>query len=388
VTETQETCRAGLSVNVQQSGPIPLDAEFGCAPGEVLAMVGPSGSGKSTLLRAIAGLYHPEHGRVAVNGETWFDSANKINLAPQRRSTGFVFQNYALFPHLSAIKNIEAAIGHRARDDRATRAKELLALVNLSGLEARRPRELSGGQQQRVAVARALARDPATLLLDEPFSAVDRATRQKLYVELAELRRALKIPMILVTHDLHEAAMLADRMCILRRGKTLQVGSPVEVMTRPNSTEIARLVDIKNIFEGSVVAHDHERKLTMMSWRDKTLEASYTPQFVAGTPVSWALPMEYVILHRRVPRDRPSRGEHENPVSGRISEYVVLGPNVSVGIKLDGDDDSLLFMTVPTHVAHRNQLGPGESLRVSLLAEGIHLMPREKSRRDLLNAGA
>jgi molybdate transport system ATP-binding protein len=384
MTGTQNIFTKGLSVNVRQSGPIPLEAEFGCAAGEVLALVGPSGSGKSTLLRAIAGLYRPERGHVAVNGETWFDSAHKINLAPQRRSTGFVFQNYALFPHLSAAKNIEAAMGHRARDERAARAKELLALVNLSGLEDRRPRDLSGGQQQRVAVARALARDPATLLLDEPFSAVDRATRQKLYVELAALRRALKIPMILVTHDLHEAAMLADRMCILRRGKTLQVGSPVEVMTRPNSSEVARLVDIKNIFAGSVVAHDHERKLTMMLWRDKTLETSYAPQFALGAPISWVLPMEYVILHRR---DRPSRGEHENPMSGRIAEYVVLGSNVSVGIKLDGDDESLLFMTVPTHVAHRNRLGSGEAIQVSLLAQGIHLMPWEKPRRDLLTAG-
>ncbi len=369
---------SGLSVNVQQHGPIPLDAEFSCAADEVLALVGPSGSGKSTLLRAIAGLYHPAQGHVMVNGKAWFDSAKKINLAPQQRSTGFVFQNYALFPHLSAAKNIEAAMGHRTPDGRAARAKELLALVNLSGLESRRPNELSGGQQQRVAVARALARDPLTLLLDEPFSAVDRATRQKLYVELAELRRQLKIPVVLVTHDLHEAAMLADRMCILRRGKTLQIGPPIEVMTRPNSSEVARLVDIKNIFEGSVVAHDHERKLTMMQWREKTLEASYAPSFSFGAPVSWALPMEYVILHRR---DRPSRGEHENPVSGSIAEYVVLGPNVSVGIKLDGAAGPLLYMNVPTHVAHRNRLRLGEAIQVSLLAEGIHLMPWEKLRR-------
>ena len=381
MTGAQDTSTFGLSVNVRQSGPIPLEADIECAAGEVLAMVGPSGSGKSTLLRAIAGLYQPEYGRVAVNGEVWFDSAQKINRLPQQRSTGFVFQHYALFPHLSAAKNIEAAMGHRTRADRATRAQELLALVNLSGLEDRRPRDLSGGQQQRVAVARALARDPATLLLDEPFSAVDRATRQKLYVELAELRRALKIPMILVTHDLHEAAMLADRMCILRRGKTLQVGSPIGVMTRPNSAEVARLVDIKNIFEARVTAHDHERRLTMISWRDKTLEASYAPQFAAGTLVSWVLPMEHVILHRRVQRDRPSRGENENPVSGRIAEYVVLGPNVSVGIKLDGKDESLLFMSVPTHVAQRNMLGLGEAIQVSLLAEGIHLMSWEKSRR-------
>lgn len=376
---------SGLSVRLRQDGPISLDAEFACAPGEVLALVGPSGSGKSTLLRAIAGLYRPENGRVVVNGRTWFDAETKINLSPQQRSTGFVFQHYALFPHLSAVANIEASMSHRPPAVRAARAQALLALVNLDGLAHRRPNQLSGGQQQRVAVARALARDPEVLLLDEPFSAVDRATRQKLYIELAALRRQLQMPVILVTHDLDEAAMLADRMCILRHGRTLQIGSPVEVMTRPSNSEVARLVDIKNIFEGTVIAHEHERKLTKIMWRMQILDATYSPVFVVGTSVSWALPSEYVTLHRggEASPDSVVKG-NENVVTGQIAEYVALGSNVSLGVAIDGIHDStlipLLHMNLPTHLANRHQLGLRVSIQISLAAEGIHLMPLEKPR--------
>ncbi len=362
---------SGLSVRVSQPGPIPLNAQFSCAPGEVLSLVGPSGSGKSTLLRAIAGLYQPQHGNIALGGKSWFDSSTGVNLTPQQRPAGLVFQSYALFPHLDAASNVRAAMEHLPPADRNARARDLLAMVNLRGLEDRRPSELSGGQQQRVAVARALARDPQVLLLDEPFSAVDRATRQKLYIELAELRRMLRMPVILVTHDLDEAAMLADRMCILHHGETLQVGTPADVMSRPLSREIARLVDIKNVFEARVARHDHDRKLTYITWMGHVLESGYSPGFAADAPISWAIPVESVILHRR---DRPSRGEHENPVGGTIVEFVVLGPNTTIGMRVDGGNDAILRMAVPTHVAHRNKLGPGEGISASLLSEAIHLM--------------
>jgi molybdate transport system ATP-binding protein len=206
---------AGLAVRLRQTRPIPLDVALACAPGELLALVGPSGSGKSTTLRAIAGLHRTKDGLVCCGGRTWLDTGNGIDLPPHRRSVGFVFQSYALFPHMTALGNVTAALGHRPAGERETRGRELLAQVRLAGLEARRPAELSGGQQQRVAVARALAREPSVLLLDEPFSAVDRSTRERLYRELVELRRGLAIPMVLVTHDLEEAALLADRLrCI------------------------------------------------------------------------------------------------------------------------------------------------------------------------------
>jgi molybdate transport system ATP-binding protein len=365
---------AGLLVRLHQDAPIPLAATFTCTPGELLALVGPSGSGKSTILRAIAGLYRPESGRVAVDGETWFDGAGGVWLAPHRRRAGLVFQSYALFPHLSALGNVATALGHLPRGQRRARAGQLLELVHLAGLEARRPAELSGGQQQRVAVARALAREPEVLLLDEPFSAVDKATRQRLYRELAELRRQLRMPMVLVTHDLDEALMLADRMTVLHRGHTLQSGPPLEIMARPDSPEVARLVDLKNVFDGVVAEHRPDLGITIVAWAGYRLEARLQPAHVPGQPIAWAIPTANVILHRR---DRPSRGERENPVPGVVCEFVPLGENASVAVRLDGAPELPLFMTIPTHVARRNRIGIGERVTVSLLAEAIHLMPRQ-----------
>jgi molybdate transport system ATP-binding protein len=370
----------GLRVRLRQEGPIPLDAAFAALPGEVLALVGPSGSGKTTILRSVAGLYRPREGRVACNGAVWFDRAHGLDVAPHRRAVGFVFQNYALFPHMTALGNVAAALGHRPRGERADRARDLLKLVNLSGLEDRRPAALSGGQQQRVAVARALARNPATLLLDEPFSAVDKVTRQKLYRELAELRRAFRIPVVLVTHDLDEASQLADRLCILHRGVTLQSGPPFEVMTRPSSAAVARLIDLKNIFEGRVAAHRPESAITLIAWRGREVEARFNGDYTVGSPVCWVIPSANVILHRR---DRPSRGERENPVSGTVVESVPLGESTSVVLRVDGDSAVSLSLSVPTHVARRNGIAVGATVTVSLLAENIHLMPWENMGHSL-----
>jgi molybdate transport system ATP-binding protein len=360
----------GLEVRLSQAGPIPLAVELSCAGGEVLALVGPSGSGKSTVLRCIAGVLRAKDGLIAVGGQTWFDSAAGLALPPRDRSVGFVFQNYALFPHMSAQANVEAALGHVRADLRAERARTLLDRVNLKGLESRRPAALSGGQQQRVAVARALARDPRVLLLDEPFSAVDRSTRQILYRELATLRRDLAMPVVLVTHDLDEAAMLADRMCILHRGRTLQAAPPLELMSRPASTLVARLVDLKNIFRGRVLGHDAAAGITRIEGFGQPLECALDERHAVGAEVSWAVPGSRVILHRR---DRPSRGERENPVRGVIADFLPLGDNVSTVIRVDGCDDRLQ-VTFPLHVARRNDLEAGAEVVVSLLREGIHLM--------------
>ena len=362
--------QTGLDVDLRQLGPIPLAAKFACEAGELLALVGPSGGGKTTILRTIAGLCGVREGHINCGNEVWLNTQRRVSLRPQERRVGFVFQDYALFPHLSVRDNIAVAVS----DSRERNAKvlSLLEQVNLSGLGERYPSSLSGGQQQRVAIARALARKPTVLLLDEPFSAVDQVTRRKLRQELAELRRSLVIPVILVTHDLEEAGMLADRMCIVHRGETLQTGPPFEVMARPLNVTIARLVDHVNLFQATVLEHDRQAERTIISWHGLALECRYQPQFAAGDQVAWVIPSSNIVLHRR---DRPSRGERENPLQGKLVSYLPLGETATVTMSLAESTDEQLVFSVPTHVAERNRLAEGGAVAVSLLSEAITLMP-------------
>lgn len=363
---------AGLTVELRQDAPIPLDVRFSCDAGQMLALVGPSGSGKSTILRSIAGIYAPAAGRVSCSGEVWLDTVRKVHLPTRRRSVGLVFQSYALFPHLSAFHNVMEALGHLPAIERSVRARALLARTHLAGLENRRPDQLSGGQQQRVAVARALARDPKVLLLDEPFSAVDQATRERLYEELAALRGELSVPVILVTHALDEAAMLADRMCVLYQGHTLQVGSPYDVMTKPTSALVANLLALKNIFEAELLLHDEAHGITRIRWGGTTLDARLDTSFSAGAKVSWVVPQSHIVLRRR---DQPQQGELDNLVRGVVSRCVALRETTNIVLQVSSDAGATLRFSIPTRIARRNHLEPGLGIEVSLLAEGIHLMP-------------
>jgi molybdate transport system ATP-binding protein len=294
-------------------------------------------------------------------------------LPPQRRRVGLVFQDYALFPHLSALANVTAALGHVESARRAARARALLDLVHLGGLEDRKPDALSGGQRQRVALARALAREPAVLLLDEPFAAVDQVTRRKLQRELALLRREIAAPTILVTHDLAEAAALADRMSVLHHGKTLQHGTPDEVANRPASPLVARLMDQPNVFAGTVAARDATAKLLALRWGELALEARDDGRFAPGAGIAWMIPSAAIVLHRR---ERPSRGERENPVAGTIVELLFLGDTAAVSLRVGaGENAPVLTFSVSAHTARRNALAPGAAATVSLLADAIHLMP-------------
>jgi molybdate transport system ATP-binding protein len=361
----------GVELKLGQHQPIPLDVEIECRAGELLAIVGPSGSGKSTILRTIAGLHKPESGFIHCADEVWLDRQQSINMPTQKRHIGFVFQDYALFPHLTALQNITIALGHLAVGLRTAKAHELLEQVNLKGLEDRLPENLSGGQRQRVALARALARQPKILLLDEPFSAVDQVTRRKLQQELVILRRSIKIPILLVTHDLNEAAMLADRLYVLHKGQTLQNGKPAEVVRKPRNALVARLMGHNNIFSATVEGHYPEQGISRISWRGLSLELELNQTFAVGSSVDWVIHPAHMIMHRR---DRPSYGERENPVHGVVKELLELGETSMVSLELKGGDAAFLNFTVSSHSARRNNLSAGARASVSLLAEGIHLM--------------
>ena len=237
-----------------RQGTFELDAELSAAPGEILVVVGPSGSGKSTVLRSVAGLARPAEGLIQIAGRTVLDTARALDLPPWQRRVGVVFQEFALFPHLSARANI--LYGLRGRKQNRERAEEWLDLLGLAGLADRKPAQLSGGQQQRVALARAAVTDSDLLLLDEPFGSLDVATRQSVR---GELRRFLKRAShregeqtrttLLISHDYLDALTLGDRVAVLEEGRVTQVGTRDEVLRRPRTPFLAALTG-HNVLEG------------------------------------------------------------------------------------------------------------------------------------------
>lgn len=226
------------------NGKFDLDVEFKVEKGEFLAIFGRSGSGKTTILRSIAGLETPDEGYIKFNDVVYFDSKKKVNLPPQRRNIGFVFQSYALFPNMTVYQNLLFANKNKQK------VEEMLETVELKELKDRYPHHLSGGQQQRVALARAIIRNPDILLLDEPLSALDHQTRLKLQNEIKSIQRKLGITTILVSHDKSEVFRLADRVILLEEGKIKKTGTPREVFLEKNISGkfsfIGEVIDIKS----------------------------------------------------------------------------------------------------------------------------------------------
>lgn len=358
----------GLKLKIAQQTPFALEVELNCGPGEILALFGPSGSGKTTVLRAIAGLHHPAHGHISCAGESWLDTTHGQSIAPQHRRVGMVFQAYALFPHMTALQNVMAAVPRRHSATAEQRARTMLAKVHLQGLEQRRPHELSGGQQQRVALARALAREPSVLLLDEPFSAVDRSTRESLHTELMSLRRDLAMPVVLVTHDLDDAVMLSDRMILLSGGRVLQTGSPLYLRRRPVSVEAARLLGLRNLFDGQVLRHDPAENCTHIAWAGLELRVPLCVQYPVGCAVHWCIPGEGIRL-----------ADEAIPISGtnRV-EGIVTGVQCFSDrwrLALEPTSGTTLFCDLAHTEEDRMPRVPGTRLAVQLASPAIHVMP-------------
>lgn len=229
----------------------------------VLGFLGQSGSGKSMTLKCIAGLENPIKGKIILNNKILYDSNNNINLPPQKRNVGYLFQNYALFPHMNVMKNIEVGLEHLKKEERRDISKKYLKRLSLDGLENRYPWQLSGGQQQRVALARALAPSPELLLLDEPFSALDYNLRISMERELKEILKDFKGNVIFVTHDREEAYRICDDIVIYENGKNTNVRKKNELFNNPNSLVEAKITGCQNISPINII---NERKIYCKDW--------------------------------------------------------------------------------------------------------------------------
>jgi molybdate transport system ATP-binding protein len=311
-----------------------LDVAWTAGDG-VVALFGPSGAGKTLTLQCLAGPVRPADGRIVVDGRVCFDATAGIDLPPQQRRLGYVFQGYALFPHLSVADNVGFGLRDRARRERDERVRDVLARLELDGLERRVPRELSGGQRQRVALGRALAIDPALLLLDEPLSALDLPLRQALREELRRILDDWAIPAVIVTHDFTEAYRLGDRIVVYEAGRVVQAAPRSELLWRPASDAVARIVGIRNVLRGTVLKATPDR--IQLRWRGQTLEAVNSPTHAylppPDTPIAFFIRPEYVRLIRK-DRGPADPHHHMNLMSGVIVAEEDWGTTWTLRIRL------------------------------------------------------
>jgi molybdate transport system ATP-binding protein len=250
-----QTRAAGLSVHICKTLGSGFSIEAGFeADANITILFGPSGSGKTTLLNCIAGLTAPDTGRVALGPNLLFDSVGKVNVAARKRSIGYLFQNLALFPHLTVGQNIQYGLAKQSATIRHDRTSAIVKSFRITHLLERKPNEISGGERQRVALARALVTDPALLLLDEPLTALDTPTKASIIDDLLEWNRNHRIPIIYVTHAVREAFALGGQVVLLDRGRILAQGTPQEVLTAPHHEIVANLAGFENVFDATVKA--------------------------------------------------------------------------------------------------------------------------------------
>jgi molybdate transport system ATP-binding protein len=348
---------------------------------QVVALVGPSGSGKTLTLQCLAGLVTPDAGRIVLNDRLLFDSAARVDLPTRTRRLGYVFQGYALFPHLTVEENVAFGLDALPRAARTRRARMVLERLELGGLGDRRPGDLSGGQQQRVALGRALAVDPDVLLLDEPLSALDAPLRRQLRDELGRTLREWGKATVVVTHDLAEAYQLADRIVVYDGGRVLQSAPKSELLWQPASDSVARIMGMRNLLRGTVIKATPDR--IQLRWRGQLLEAvnsptrSYLPP--AEAPIAFFIRPEYVRLIRK-DRGAPDPSHHMNLMTARIVGEADFGTIWTLSLRLEepgppaqGDFD--LEVEVPRLVYEILEIDRDRQWEVSIHRGSIHVLP-------------
>lgn len=348
---------------------------------DIGVLFGPSGSGKSLTLQAIAGTFQPDAGRVVINGRTIYDSARGLILSPQERHIGYVPQNYALFPHLTAEKNIRFGLVGLPRGGRNQRVAEMVDLFGLQGLEHRRPRELSGGQQQRVALARALAGHPRLLLLDEPFAALDAPLRGVLRQELVQIQKRLGIQILLVTHDLADAFVLGQQVIVYDGGRVIQQGTRDDVFFRPATSRVAEFIGTQNILPA--IVEQVEEHTLWLRWQGRRVAVA-PASLTVGTPVYLCVRPTQILVVRP---DRLAERERENLFSCAVVGHQTHAETYTLYLRLAcSSADYDLELVLPAYVYHRLALDTTQHILIELRRQYLHVIPREVPSGDRANA--
>ncbi len=347
-----------------------LDVEFVVPPG-VAILFGASGSGKSLTLKCIAGIARPDEGTTSINERVLFDSARGINLPIRARRTGFVFQDLALFPHFSALRNVEFAMADLPPRERRERATHLLESFDIGHVADRRPRNISGGEAQRVALARALAARPDILLLDEPLSALDDATKLGIVADLKRINRELRLPVIYVTHDREEAVTLGERIIVYERGHVVATGAPLEVFAAPQKSSVAHLTSVENIFAGGVLKRNAGAGTMTVEITDGVASCLIDVplgNFGEGERVTIAVRAGDILLAIEEPRGTSAR----NVLRGRIASIEKRSDQMLV--RVASSDGVSWAVSVTRQAVSELRLAIGSDVWLAIKSYSCHLL--------------
>ncbi len=323
--------------------------------GEFFSLLGPSGCGKTTTLRMIAGFELP------TRGEIWIHGRPMGNTPPYRRPVNTVFQNYALFPHMTIYENVAFGLEMEGvpKDEIRRRVHEVLELVQLPGMESRRPRQLSGGQQQRVALARALVKQPEVLLLDEPLGALDLKLRKAMQLELKHIQHRVGITFIYVTHDQEEALTMSDRIAVMDQGRVLQVGAPAEIYEAPANRFVADFIGESNLLEGQIARLEGERAVIHVDGVELAAHR-HAQEFQPHQAVTFALRPEKISLLATTAEVAPGHVS----VTGVVEESVYIGTDTRYIVRIADRTQVVVRMQNLTHqdAAH---FRPGDRVQIA-----------------------
>jgi molybdate transport system ATP-binding protein len=336
---------------------------------EILVLFGSSGAGKSLTLECIAGLVRPEKGIIRLDDKIFYQSPSQY-VPIHKRGIGVVFQGYALFPHLTVAQNL--AYGIRYAKGLTIRVKDMLGRLRLQGLEDRYPNQLSGGQQQRVALGRALVIQPKLLLLDEPFSALDRGMREHLQEDISNLQKEFDLTIIYVTHNLEDAFLMGDKLAVFQEGRLHQIGPIKEVFSHPNSRSVAEITGVKNIWEGTVV----ESSVTGLNlqWGEYIIELPPANYAVGQSVIFYIRPEDVKVIRPDKPLIEAIR---HNLIEGTVANLVDQGTTVSTTVNCHKTFEPIqLRFSVRSY--NDLELKPGKCITVSLRKDSIKLIPTEK----------